>query len=198
MAVLDNSKHEHFAQAVAKGVSATKAYVLAGYSAKGAAQSAARMLTNAEVSTSVLELQTELSAGVIALEIGSRNARVQALQDRWCQLRAGVTLLLKDRGAEMAEVAGGASGLLMVDYKGKESMPVYRVDTGLVSLLSELRAHEQQAATELEQWKIRTVIEATVAITPTALSLSQVLTTDELKELKRKVLEAQAKAEAEA
>jgi phage terminase small subunit len=45
MAVLTNSKHEQFAQAVAKGVSATKAYVSAGYSDKGAKQSAARMRT---------------------------------------------------------------------------------------------------------------------------------------------------------
>jgi hypothetical protein len=73
---------------------------------------------------------------------------------------------------------------------------IYKVDTGLVSLLSELRAHEQQAATELEQWKIRTVVEATIAVTPAAIALSQLLTTHELKELKRKILEAQAKAEA--
>jgi hypothetical protein len=70
-----------------------------------------------------------------------------------------------------------------------------RVDIGLVSLLSELRAHEQQAATEIERWKIRTVVETTVAVTPVAIALSQVLTTDELKELKRKFLEAPAKAE---
>jgi hypothetical protein len=35
MPVLDNSKDEHFALAVAKGESATKSYVSAGYSPKG-------------------------------------------------------------------------------------------------------------------------------------------------------------------
>jgi hypothetical protein len=49
MAVLTNSKHEQFAQAIAKGVSATKAYVSVGYSGKGAQQSSARMLLNAVV-----------------------------------------------------------------------------------------------------------------------------------------------------
>jgi hypothetical protein len=150
MSVLTNSKHEHFAQAVAKGVSATKAYVAAGYSAKGAAQSAARMLTNADICSRLAELQLTLAAGTIALEISSRNARVQALQDRWDRMRTGLNLLLTERGAVMSETAGGASGLLMVDYKGKESMPVYRVDTGVVSLMTELRAHERQAAEELE------------------------------------------------
>jgi hypothetical protein len=66
----------------------------------------------------------------------------------------------------------------------------------LVSLLSEVRAHEQQAATELEQWKIRTVIEATVAVTPTAVALSQFFTSTQLEELERKILDAQAKSEA--
>ena len=111
--------------------------------------------------------------------------RVQALQARWVQLRARVALLLTERGAEMAETPGGASGLLMLDFKGKESTPVYRVDTDLVSLLCELRAHEQQAATELEQWKIRTVVETTVAVTPAAVALSQLFTTEQLKELER-------------
>jgi hypothetical protein len=42
--VLANSKDEHFAQAVAKGESATKSYVSADYSPKGAQRPAARML----------------------------------------------------------------------------------------------------------------------------------------------------------
>jgi hypothetical protein len=35
----------------------------------------------------VRELQETFGAGTIALEISSRNARVQALQDRWDRLR---------------------------------------------------------------------------------------------------------------
>lgn len=46
---LDNGKHEHFCQLVANGESATKAYVLAGYSEQGAAASASRLLKNAQI-----------------------------------------------------------------------------------------------------------------------------------------------------
>jgi len=44
MPVLANSKDEHFAQTVAKGESATKSYVSAGYAPKGVQRPAARML----------------------------------------------------------------------------------------------------------------------------------------------------------
>jgi Terminase small subunit len=98
MAVLECSKHEQFALFVAKGLSATKAYVSAGYSPKGAQQSAARMLTNAKVRSRVRELQETLSGSTIALEISSRNARVQALQRRWDYLRASLDLILNQRG----------------------------------------------------------------------------------------------------
>jgi hypothetical protein len=32
-------------------------------------------------------------------------------------------------------------------------MPVYKVDTGLLSLLSECGSHEKQAAVEMGQWR---------------------------------------------
>jgi hypothetical protein len=50
------------------------------------------------------------------------------------------------------DLPGGASGLLVHDYKGKEAnVPVVRIDPGVVSLVAELRGHERQAAGELEQ-----------------------------------------------
>ncbi len=54
--MLKNAKHEHFAQLLAKGESAPKAYVLVGYSESGAAQSANRLLKNAEVAQRIEEL----------------------------------------------------------------------------------------------------------------------------------------------
>jgi hypothetical protein len=54
-------------------------------------------------------------------EISSRNARVAALHKRWDRLRAGLDLILDQRGADMADLAGGASGLLVRGYKGKEA-----------------------------------------------------------------------------
>jgi hypothetical protein len=71
------------------------------------------------VCSRVRELQ-ELSAATIALEISGRNARVAALQKRWDRLRAGLDLLLDQRGADMADPSGGANGLLVHGYKGKK------------------------------------------------------------------------------
>ena len=93
---------------------------------------------------------------MIALEISSRNARVAALQKRRDRLRAGLDRILDQRDADMADLPGGASGLLVRDYKGKKAdRLVTRIDPGVVSLFAELRGHERQAAEELEQWKAR-------------------------------------------
>lgn len=59
MGPLKNAKHEHFAQLVSNGESATRAYVLAGYSEKGARQSAHALLTKPDVSDRVQELRQE-------------------------------------------------------------------------------------------------------------------------------------------
>ena len=77
---------------------------------------------------------------------------MQALHDRRDRLRAGLDLLMTERGADMAEAPGGSTGLLVRQYQGAQAMPVYKVDTGLLSLLSELRALEKQAAEELGEW----------------------------------------------
>jgi phage terminase small subunit len=58
---LENGKHEHFAHLVAKGESAAKAYVLCGYSEKGAIQSGNRLLRKPEVAARVKELKTAVS-----------------------------------------------------------------------------------------------------------------------------------------
>jgi hypothetical protein len=86
----------------------------------------------------------------IALEISSRNCRVAALQKRWDRLRAGLDLILDQWGADMEAVPGGAGGLQVRDYKGKEAVRlVTRTDTGVISLVAELHGHELQAA---EDW----------------------------------------------
>jgi hypothetical protein len=105
---------------------------------------------NAGVCSRVSELQETLSARTIVLEISSRNARIQALQDRWSTLRAAIAQLMTERAADMAEVPGGGTGLLVRQYQG--GAPIYKVDTGLVSLIAQLLAHEKQAAEELGQW----------------------------------------------
>ena len=192
MPVLSNSKQEKFALAIAKGVNARKAYTSAGYSECGAKQSAARLLRNANVCSRVAELRAELSAGTIALEISSRNARVRALQDRWDRMRQ----VIDQRAAspDFAKVPGGTTGLLCRDLRCKDT-PVYKVDTGL---LAELRAHEQQAAQELSQWQTRVAVETrkTIDVSPTAKVLASMFSLEQLEELERKLIEEDEKASA--
>ena len=100
-------------------------------------------------------MQSTLSAGVISLEISSRNARVQALQARWNLLHQ----VFAERAAHYRAggddeydkaIPGGTTGLLVKDFKGKDAdRPVYKIDT---ATLAELRAIEKQAAEELGQW----------------------------------------------
>jgi hypothetical protein len=48
--------------------------------------------------------------------------------------------------ADMADIPGGASGLLVRDCKGKKAdRLVTRIDPGVVSQVAELRGHERQA-----------------------------------------------------
>lgn len=57
MSVLDNQRHELFAQNVAKGMNQTEAYIEAGYSEEGANGNAARLMANDAVKERVRELQ---------------------------------------------------------------------------------------------------------------------------------------------
>jgi hypothetical protein len=109
---------------------------------------------NAVVCSRVRGLREAPSAATIALEISSRNARVLEVQKRWDGLRSGLGLILDERGANIADVPGGASGFLCRDYMGKEAdRLVTRIDPGVVSLVAEPRGHERQAAEELKQRK---------------------------------------------
>ena len=167
-----SGRYEQFALFVAKGVGPGKAYTSAGYSARGARQGASRMLKRATVAARIREIQETLFAGTIALEISSRSARIQALQKRWDHLRAGLDLILDQRGADMADVPGGASGLLMRAYKGKRL--VTRIDPGVVALASELRGHERQAAEELGQWGTHVNEPKALDASPATFTLAQI------------------------
>jgi hypothetical protein len=61
-------------------------------------------------------------------------------------------LVLDQRGADLAVVPGGASGMLCQDYKGKRADRLAtRIAPGVVSLVAELRGRERQATEELGQ-----------------------------------------------
>jgi hypothetical protein len=69
-----------------------------------------------------------------------------AVQKRWDRLRADLEMLLDQRGADMADLPGGASGLPVRGCKGKEAHRlVTRIDSGVVSLVAELRGRRQAA-----------------------------------------------------
>jgi hypothetical protein len=113
-----------------------------------------------------------------------RNSRVAALQRRWDRPRAGLDLILDQRGADLVDIPGGASGLLVRGYTGKEAdRLVTRLDPVVVSLVSGLRGHERQAAEELEQWKTHHKEPKRVDASPAAITLALLLTDEELDSL---------------
>lgn len=88
MPVLTNAKHERFAQELAKGASASEAYVLAGYSANDG--NAIRLKGNEKVSLRVAEI---LGRAAVRSEITIASATAHLL-----------------KLAEKAEALGDASG----------------------------------------------------------------------------------------
>ena len=152
---------------------------------------------NARICDRVRELQSTLAEGVIAAEISSRNNRVQVLQKRWERLRDALDELLDQRGADMAEIPGGATGILCKDYKGQAAdQLVTRIDPGVISMATTLLAHERQAAAELNQWKAPVQeTKVTLDATPGAVALAMVMSADELRALSAKLKAArEAKA----
>lgn len=58
-------KHEKFCIGIAEGMTAEKAYIEAGYSRKGAAQSASRLLRNAEIQARINVLRNAMAERAI-------------------------------------------------------------------------------------------------------------------------------------
>lgn len=83
----------------------------------------------------------------------NRLAQYQRIVDK-------MTALIEARGEEMGrtgEIAGGETGLLVRDYKGKDAeTAVYAFDA---SLVRELREHAKQAAVEVGEWTEQTKTE---------------------------------------
>jgi Terminase small subunit len=114
MPVLENHKYELFAQAFAKGETATRAYELAGY--KPSRKNASRLKTNKDISARVSELQAASAASAvitiesICAELDQANAVARekgqaAAMVSASALRAKLAGLLKDR----VEVGGPGS-----------------------------------------------------------------------------------------
>jgi phage terminase small subunit len=156
--VLDNTKHEQFAQSVATGTSATGAYTAAGYSEGGAAASASRLLTNADVSARIEELRTSIVEVVVQVDIRKRSARVQVLQNNLnCMWE-----LVEARASEYSDHAGGSTGMLVREYRGKNAeQEIWKFDAALVS---QMNATMKQAAIEEGQWSEKREMSGTTPV----------------------------------
>jgi hypothetical protein len=101
MPILDNSRHEQFAQFVAAGDTAASAYRRAGYGGPGAAQSDARLLKLPNVLARVGELRDGFNAARkdrLIARIQERDCRLAALQRRW----EGMKQIIEARAAAFA------------------------------------------------------------------------------------------------
>jgi hypothetical protein len=162
----DNPQHEKFARLVAQGKSLTKAYIMAGYSARGAQQNASRLILNDMVSMRVAELTIEtakrIQDGIVGRRIGEINHRLAEWQDRWEETRNALDAILGERGEEYRElqtgddphyIAGGSTGWMVKDLKGKEAdKPVYRIDPAVIQMHNLLLAYGRRAAIEKGDW----------------------------------------------
>ncbi len=61
MSVLTNVRHEHFCCLRAKGMTATDAYIQAGYSAAGARANASRLISNDDIKGRILEIRAKIT-----------------------------------------------------------------------------------------------------------------------------------------
>ena len=114
MPVLTKSRHERFVQSIISGANATGAYIAAGYSKNGAAQSAQRLLKNIEIQARKAELEEKVVVEFVAGQIAERQYRLAVYQDVVDRLR----MVIDERAAAARAlpkdqiVPGGSSGLL--------------------------------------------------------------------------------------
>jgi len=80
---LRNSRHEQFAQLVAAGKTPRDAYISAGFSAKGASTSAARLLRNAPIQTRVVTLKQAVSQAAVTRAAVDREYVLAGLKENF-------------------------------------------------------------------------------------------------------------------
>lgn len=108
MGILKNAKHEHFAHLVAKGETPPRAYVASGFSERGAAQSANRLLKNADVRARVEQLQKSIE------EPARERAIEKAAVDKAWVLNQLIEVV---KMAKAAEPVRDANGEAIGEYK---------------------------------------------------------------------------------
>lgn len=153
MPVLRNPRHEQFVLGLIEKLSATAAYIKAGYSKNGAGQSAEKLLKNTEIQARLKELQEAVSERLVEAAISTKEERMRMYAD----IQRRLWLIVQERGqdASLKAVPGGKSGFIVRQIKAigsgatQKVVPEYSAD---VSLSREIRAVAEQAAMELGQW----------------------------------------------
>lgn len=109
--------------------------------------------SNPDFAAAVTEWRNAWRERVMTDGIADQQRRLFRLNDRWRRMQA----VIEQRAQDPSMTAPGCNtGLMVRTYKSigsgltAEKVEEYEVDTGL---LHELRAHEEQAAIELGQWK---------------------------------------------
>jgi hypothetical protein len=125
--------------------------------------------------------ETVRRKGIAALE-----RRIDSYLADWDRIET----ILRERGKEMAGISGGSTGLIALDYKGKDAdTPVYAFDAGL---MREARALREQLAKELGQWENRSRVDATVSAVEVTRDALRKLSHDELVQYERLLSKVQA------
>lgn len=124
--MLKNAKHEAFAQALAKGQSASDAYVTAGYNESRSA--ASRLSTNVNIANRIKELQSKAAErAIVTIEDIAR----QLDEDREFARQCG------SASASVAATMGKAKVLGLVTDK-TESKTELSVDNSIAALMAEI------------------------------------------------------------
>jgi hypothetical protein len=169
MPMLLNPRHEHFAKLIAGGTDKTKAYVLAGFSEGGAAQSACRLLKTPVVRERIAELREMIQAKTIERSVVDRSWIIE-------KLKLNVMLALKVEDGQPARTFNGTVANQALRLLGlelgmfRETLDASVTFDGDVTKLSEAQLAKLIASLEKSQ-QIREVTDERPAIEATCEAL---------------------------
>ena len=101
MPALSNPRHEHFAVLAAGGMTITQAYLGAGFSGKGAAQSASRLVRRADVANRIAELR---NIDGVAYRAEQLSHEIVVTKERVLQRLDHLSRLAEERGRLSAAI----------------------------------------------------------------------------------------------
>jgi hypothetical protein len=178
-----NRKRQRVAELVAAGDLTDKAI----YDSVGIGhQTFYQWMARPEMQEAIRKFQERFFAETLRRGLARMERRVSKINDRWIEMHRIIEERAKD--PSMADVPGGTTGLLVRRVKmigtgdNAQLVEEYAVDT---ALLSQILAHEKQAAQELGQWVDRRRVDGKIDLSK--------LSVDELRTLEQIVLQYEAR-----